>query len=112
MTYTFGMHSVTFVELPLFTRNVYRYLSEEEYEGVQRHLLSFPDSGSMIRGTGGCRKLRWRVQGRGKSGGVRLIYYWRRNHDEIWMLTIYAKNEEESIPSHFVRRLREEIEND
>lgn len=106
------MQSLTFIELPPFTRNVYHYLSEEEYEGVQRYLLSFPESGAMIRGTGGCRKLRWRVEGRGKRGGVRIIYYWRRSHDEIWMLTIYAKNEAENIPSHFVRRLREEIENE
>ena len=101
---------MTFVELSPFTRHVYRYLTDEEYQGVQRYLLNFPDAGVLIPGTGGCRKFRWAVEGRGKSGGVRIIYYWRRTHDEIWMLTIYAKNEEANLPAHFIRRLREEID--
>jgi mRNA-degrading endonuclease RelE of RelBE toxin-antitoxin system len=106
------MNSITFIELSPFTRNLHRYMSEEEYEGVQRYLLTFPDAGTLIPGTRGCRKLRWGAEGRGKRGGVRIIYYWRRNHEEIWMLTIHAKNEEENLPPHFLRRLREEIDSE
>jgi hypothetical protein len=75
-------------------------------------LLAYPDAGAIIPGTGGCRKLRWDAEGRGKRGGNRMIYYWRRTHEQIWMLMIYAKDEEEKIPAHFVRRLREEMERD
>jgi mRNA-degrading endonuclease RelE of RelBE toxin-antitoxin system len=103
------MRSLTFVELSPFTRNIYRYLSDDEYDTVQQFLLAFPDAGALIPGTRGCRKLRWRIEGRGKRGGIRIIYYWRRTHDEIWMLSVYAKNEEENLPSHFIRRLRDEI---
>lgn len=106
------MRLIEFVELAPFTRNVYRYLSEEEYQAVQLHLLAFPNAGALIPGSGGCRKVRWGREGRGKRGGVRIIYYWRANHEQIWMLTIYAKNEEENVPAHFLRRLREEIDRD
>ena len=104
------MQSIMFVELPHFTRHVYDYLTEEAYLGLQFSLLYHPDAGDVVRGSGGCRKLRWGVEGRGKRGGVRVIYYYRRAHGEIWMLTIYAKNEVGNIPSHVLRRLREEIE--
>jgi hypothetical protein len=112
MTYDTNMHLIEFIELSPFTRHVYHYLSDEEYQGVQLHLLAQPDAGALIPGTGGCRKLRWGRDGRGKRGGVRIIYYWRRSEYQIWMLTIYAKNEIENLPSHFLRRLREEIDRD
>ena len=57
-------------------------------------------------------KLRWGMAGRGKPGGVRIIYYWRRDYEQLWMLMIYAKNEEENVPTPLVRRLREEIDRD
>ena len=53
--------------------------------------------------------MRWGVAGRGKRGGVRIIYYVKRQQDEIWMLTLYAKNEEQAIPAHILRKIREEI---
>lgn len=52
-----------------------------------------PDAGDIIRGTGGARKIRWRSKGRGKRGGVRVIYYWITKDDQILLLTAYAKNE-------------------
>ncbi|MFZ2361998.1 MAG: hypothetical protein WA040_21855 [Anaerolineae bacterium] len=56
------------------------------------------------------RKLRWAVAGRGKRGGVRVIYYWKRTDGEIWMLTLYAKNEASTIPAHILRKIAKEIE--
>lgn len=56
------------------------------------------------------RKLRWRVAGRGKRGGIRAIYYLRLRQEEIWMLTLYAKNEAESIPGHLLKKIKEEID--
>jgi mRNA-degrading endonuclease RelE of RelBE toxin-antitoxin system len=71
-------HPVTFIELPNFSRHVYDYFSEETYEALQSFLIHHPEAGDLICGTGGCRKLRWGAEGRGKRGGVRIIYYYRR----------------------------------
>ncbi len=73
-------------------------------------LIVNPEAGSLIPGSGGVRKLRWKGPGRGKRGGVRVIYYARTRHGEIWMLTIYAKNVSESIPAHVLRKIKEEID--
>lgn len=100
---------MTFIELPPFTRNIYRYMNDEEYQGLQIYLAAYPDAGDVIPGTRGCRKLRWGAEGRGKRGGVRVIYYCQAKNGWIYRLTLYAKNEESNLPSHFIRRLREEI---
>ena len=99
----------TFVETRLFTGLVPQYLSDDEYADLQRVLIADPEAGDVIRGTGGVRKFRWGVAGRGKRGGIRIIYYVKRQQDEIWMLTLYAKNEEQTIPAHILRKIREEI---
>lgn len=72
--------------------------------------MTRPDAGGLIRGSGGVRKIRWGVAGRGKRGGVRVIYYLRSHQDEMWMLTVYAKNEEASIPRHVLKKIKEEID--
>ena len=77
---------------------------------MQMTLAADPERGPVIPGTGGVRKLRWGQPGRGKRGGIRLIYYVRRSEGVIWMLTIYAKNEAESIAPEILRRIREEID--
>ena len=69
-----------------------------------------PELGDVIPGSGGIRKVRWGTRGRGKRGGVRVIYFVRNEAGVIWMLTIYAKNVAESIPVHLLRRIRREIE--
>ena len=66
----------------------------------------------MIPGSGGVRKLRWRQPGRGKRGGLRVIYFFEKSEDEIWLLTIYAKSEKDDMPAPILKRIREEIEND
>ncbi len=69
-----------------------------------------PESGDVVPGSGGVRKLRWKMAGRGKSGGVRVIYFYKKQNDEIWLLTIYAKNEIENIHAHILRQIAKEIE--
>lgn len=101
---------LTFIESSLFTRYLYEYLSEESYADLQWYLIGTPDAGDMIRGSGGVRKLRWASKGKGKRGGVRVIYYWHNSRGELWLLTIYAKNEAEAIPTEIVRKLREQFE--
>ena len=71
-----------------------------------------PDAGKVVRGSGGVRKLRWAAGGRGKSGGIRIIYYWKGRDDEIWMQTVYGKSERVTIPAHILRRIAEEIRDD
>ena len=56
--------------------------------------------------------MRWSLQGRGKRGGIRIIYYWQRSANEIWLLTVYAKNEASTIPGHILRQIKEEFERD
>lgn len=101
----------TFVEAPLFTRLVGEYFTDREYAALQKALSENPDLGDVIPGSGGVRKVRWGTRGRGKRGGVRVIYFVRNEAGVIWMLTIYAKNVTENIPVHVLRRIRREIEN-
>jgi hypothetical protein len=100
---------MVFIETTTFTRLVYEYLSDEEYLGMQNYLYAHPNAGVVVPGSGGVRKLRWAVSGRGKRDGIRVIYYWQQADEEIWMLTLYAKNEAASIPGHILRRIAEEI---
>lgn len=103
---------MVFVETTAFTRYVGHYLTDDEYLGLQMFLVERPDAGQIIRGTGGVRKLRWAAAGKGKSGGVRIIYFWQVSKDKIWMLTIYSKSERETIPAHILSRIAEEIGHD
>lgn len=98
-----------FVETPLFTKIVGRYLSADDYTELQTYLNERPEAGDVIRGSGGVRKLRWAAQGRGKRGGVRVIYYLELSKGHIWMLTLYAKNVKETIPVHILKQIREAI---
>lgn len=100
----------TFVETKLFTRLVQDYLTDDEYRGLQAVLIERPEVGSLIPGTGGVRKLRWRAPGRGKRGGYRVIYLPNTAQGVIWMLTMYPKNVADNIPAHVLRQIRKEVE--
>ena len=100
-----------FIEATAFTKYVYNYLSDDEYLGLQSFLLQYSEAGKIVRGSGGVRKVRWAISGKGKSGGVRVIYYFKKQDGEIWVLTIYSKNEVENIPAHVLCQIAKEIEN-
>jgi hypothetical protein len=102
----------TFVETPLFTHLVGEYLGDDDYRCLQEALVANPDAGVVIPRSGGVRKLRWGTEGRGKRGGVRVIYFRRAQPALIWMLTIYAKNDAETISAAVLRKIRQEIENE
>lgn len=86
-----------FVETPIFTREVSKLLGDEEYHSLQLALLFRPEQGTIIAGTGGLRKLRWRLHGKGKSGGCRAIYYWNKEEETIYMLLVYTKSQQEDL---------------
>jgi hypothetical protein len=100
----------SFIESKLFSRLLGDYLTDDEYAQLQATLAGAPERGALVPGSGGVRKLRWSQPGRGKRGGVRVIYYARTHEGIIWMLTIYAKNEEQNIPAHVLRKIKEEFD--
>jgi hypothetical protein len=101
---------LTIVETPLFRQRVSDYWTENERGEFFSWLAQHPDSGDIVPGSGGCRKVRWKRQGSGKSGGVRVIYYNRLANGEIWLLTIYAKSVQENIPAHTLKAIKEAID--
>ncbi len=103
---------MVFIETSIFTKLLPDYLSDDEYQILQMYLIEHPNSGDIIRGSGGVRKVRWAIENKGKSGGIRVIYYWKNLASEMWMLTIYAKSEKESILGHILKQISQEIEND
>ena len=100
----------SFIESKLFSRLLGDYLTDDAYAQLQAALAEAPERGAVVPGSGGVRKLRWSQPGRGKRGGVRVIYYAKTHEGSIWMLTIYAKNEEQSIPAHVLRKIKEEFD--
>jgi len=101
-----------FIETSLFTRLLPNYLSDDEYRSLQWHLLEHPEAGNIVRGSGGVRKIRWSQEGKGKKGGVRVVYYWKKSAHEIWLLTIYSKGERATIPGHILKKIAKEIKNE
>ncbi len=98
-----------FVETKLFTKHVTELLTDEDYAGLQALLCREPEIGDLIPGAGGLRRVRWGGSGRGKRGGVRVVYYVKTARQTIWMLTIYAKNQRDNIPVNVQREIAKEI---
>lgn len=98
------------VETPIFTRLLQSLLDDDEYRELQQHLIEHPESGKLIKGAGGLRKVRWMAPGRGKQGGVRTIYYWAKTRDIILLLFIYPKSERENLTPAQLQLLRRVVE--
>lgn len=95
-----------FIETPTFTRLIDALLDEEEYAKLQDELLRRPDAGDLIKNGGGIRKLRWKRAGSGKSGGIRVIYYWITEDEQILMLLAYPKNAKDNLTDQETALLR------
>lgn len=98
------------IETSIFTRRVRVLLTAEEYRQMQIALVLQPDLGDIIPGSGGLRKLRWSGLGKGKRGGVRVIYYWVVSRERILMLLIYAKGEQDDLSRDQLKVLRKIVE--
>ncbi|RJP52985.1 MAG: hypothetical protein C4557_05320 [Anaerolineaceae bacterium] len=94
------------VETHIFTRQVLLLLSDEEYRLLQSVIANRPDAGVVIPSSGGLRKMRWGMTGRGKRGGVRVIYYWAVKQERILMLLIYPKNVKDDLTQEQLKILR------
>jgi mRNA-degrading endonuclease RelE of RelBE toxin-antitoxin system len=82
---------MVFIESPIFTADVQELLGDEDYAALQQHLVTQPQAGNVIAGTGGLRKIRWTSVGRGKRGGTRVIYYYVVAQAQMRMILIYRK---------------------
>ena len=103
-----------FIETPSFTSEIQKLLSDEEYRAFQIALSFRPEQGDLIPGTSGLRKIRWSAKGRGKRSGCRIIYYWDKNSDRVYLLFPYPKNKQLDLTPAQARALsnliREELE--
>ena len=95
------------IETSVFMRQVQKLLSDEEYRHLQIELSNRPNMGVIIPGSGGLRKVRWGLRGRGKRGGVRVIYYWAVEQNRLLMLLIYPKNVQDDLSSAQLKMLKQ-----
>jgi hypothetical protein len=97
-----------FVELPAFAKYRADYLDDEGFRGLQQSMLKNPEAGDVIEGTGGLRKLRHGdpLRGKGKRGGLRVIYYWWDGGRQFWLFTLYDKDEMENLTADEKKALK------
>ncbi len=101
---------LTIVETPTFVADAAKIWTEEERMEFFTWLAAEPESGTVVRGSGGCRKVRWSRPGMGKQGGTRIIYFTRLEAGELWMLLVYPKAGTDTIPGHLLKQIRMELE--
>jgi hypothetical protein len=92
-----------FRELSGFTEIIEKIATDEELLSLQLELIENPMKGKLVQKTGGARKIRMAVRGRGKSGGARVLYYFQDRNDVIWMLTAYLKSEKTDLTQNEIR---------
>jgi hypothetical protein len=101
----------TVVETPTFVRLSEDLWSDQDRTSFIAFIAANPDAGDVVPGSGGLRIVRWGRSGRGKRGGVRVIYYNRLTTGEIWLLLVYGKSVQDNIRAHVLRQIKEEIGN-
>ena len=100
-----------FVEAPPFSRRLAEYLNEEGYRELQVRLAANPEAGDLMSGTGGFRKMRWADarRGKGRRGGLRVIYYHFPSDHQIWLMTIYDKDEASDLTAKQKKTLKDSV---
>ena len=102
------MHTI--VELPEFLKRAGKLLTESERKSVLAYLAKHPKSGVIVKGTGGIRKLRWALGHKGKSGGVRIVYFLRGCTMPLFLLTVFAKSDQENLSKGHRNELKRLVE--
>jgi mRNA-degrading endonuclease RelE of RelBE toxin-antitoxin system len=100
---------MVFIETPTFVKQAFGELPDDELRHVQALLIARPRAGVPIPGTGGVRKLRWKGSGRGKRGGVRIIYYWHVPKGRVYLLFMYPKNVRDDLTPQQTEALRKAV---
>ncbi|PHZ24297.1 type II toxin-antitoxin system RelE/ParE family toxin [Yersinia massiliensis] len=103
------MDFLQFIETPFFSKQWEVLLTEDEFRELQQVLLLNPSSGALIVGTGGVRKVRFAIGQKGKSGGVRIIYYYQEPQSRIWLFTVYPKNQKDTLTSSEKQQFKDVI---
>jgi hypothetical protein len=105
---------MVFIEAPAFTRYVSDYLSDDDYSALQSRLAANPELGNLMPGTGGFRKIRWGDvrHGKGRRGGLRVIYYHFKSDEHIWLMTLYDKNEASDLTTKQRKALKAALESE
>ena len=103
------VYQLEFVEVSGFSAIRDEYFSDAEFRLLQLFLMANPGAGRVMRGSGGVRKLRWGAEGRGKRGGLRIIYYWISSDDQIYLITVYRKTEVSDLSPTTIKKLRKLI---
>lgn len=101
-----------FIETPIYTKQITELLDDEEYKELQTFLVEHPKSGDLIQKSGGLRKIRWKSENTGKSGGIRNIYYYYENEHTIYMLLAYKKGRQDNLTDKELSILKKLIKGD
>ena len=101
---------LTVVETSLFQKQWPLYWREEEHDRFANYIAQFPNAGDVVPESGGIRKIRWGRVGRGKSGGVRVIYFTHSNECQVVLLTIYAKSTTNNLSAARLKEIRHALE--
>ena len=102
----------TFIELPAFQRVRAEYFDDASFKALQIELMKNPEAGDVIKGTGGLRKVRYadEKRGKGKRGGLRVIYFWKDSDDQFWLFTVYDKDEADDLTAEQRKMLKQRLE--
>lgn len=98
------------IETAVFTKIIKTLMTDDEYKDLQEALITRPDKGAIIKNSNGIRKIRWTLEGRGKSGGVRVIYYWMTEDEHIYMLYAYPKSAQENLTDAQLKVMKQIVE--
>jgi hypothetical protein len=101
---------VTFIEQPVFTRHLTALIDDDTYRKFQNELATNPEKGPIVKGSGGLRKARIALPGRGKSGGARILYLWFPRHETFVFYLVYTKGEMENIPAAQMKAIKHEVQ--
>jgi hypothetical protein len=103
---------LTVIESPYFLSKTADFLDDETRQAFIEWIAVNPLAGDLVKGTGGLRKVRWALPGRGKSGGMRVMTYYIKSDEEIWLLMAYTKARFDNLPTDFLVALKKELFDD